>query len=58
MMLTVMLTILLEVRILSILDEAISEVDKLKSGEKFFVKDLFKGYLWNRLSLNDRRNLG
>ncbi|WP_060679482.1 single-stranded DNA-binding protein [Virgibacillus halodenitrificans] len=37
---------------------AIQEVDKLSSGEEFLVKDLFKGYEWNRLAIGDRRSLG
>lgn len=41
-----------------LLKEAINEVNSLKSGEVFLVRDLFKGYKWNRLPINDRRNLG
>lgn len=42
----------------NLLLKALSEVPNLQSGEKFLVRDLFKGYEWNRLSLNERRNLG
>lgn len=42
----------------NLLIKALSEVPNLQSGEKFLVRDLFKGYEWNRLSLNERRNLG
>ena len=42
----------------NLLQQALSEIPNLNSGEIFLVKDLFKGYEWNRLSLNDRRNLG
>lgn len=37
---------------------AIQEVKNLDPGEKFLVKDLFKGYEWNRLAIGDRRSLG
>ncbi|MDL4842487.1 single-stranded DNA-binding protein [Aquibacillus rhizosphaerae] len=37
---------------------AIQEVQNLDPGEKFLVKDLFKGYEWNRLAIGDRRLLG
>lgn len=37
---------------------AIVEVGKLHPGEVFLVKDLFKGYEWNRLEIGDRRLLG
>lgn len=41
-----------------LLAQALREIQNLNSGEIFLVKDLFKGYEWNRLSINDRRNLG
>jgi len=41
-----------------LLDEAIKEAKKLKEGEIFLVKDLFKGYLWNRIPKKDRILLG
>ena len=37
---------------------AIKEVQNLISGETFLVKDLFKGYEWNRLAIGERRSLG
>ncbi|MGM7665114.1 single-stranded DNA-binding protein [Bacillaceae bacterium C204] len=37
---------------------AIQEVENLNSDERFLVKDLFKGYEWNRLAIGDRRSLG
>ncbi|SFJ99508.1 MULTISPECIES: single-stranded DNA-binding protein [unclassified Bacillus (in: firmicutes)] len=37
---------------------AIQEVENLNPGEMFLVKDLFKGYEWNRLAIGDRRSLG
>ena len=40
------------------LNLAIQEVENLKSGEVFLVKDLFKGYEWNRLAIGERRSLG
>lgn len=42
----------------SLLNKAKAELNNLKQGETFLVKDLFKGYEWARISLNDRRNLG
>lgn len=37
---------------------AIEEIENLNFGETFLVKDLFKGYEWNRLTIGDRRSLG
>ncbi|MFJ7763846.1 MULTISPECIES: single-stranded DNA-binding protein [Bacillus cereus group] len=37
---------------------AIQEVENLNPGEMFLIKDLFKGYEWNRLAIGDRRSLG
>ena len=41
-----------------LLDDAIKETDSLDEGEVFLVKDLFKGYVWNRIALKDRILLG
>lgn len=41
-----------------LLDIAIKETENLKDGEIFLVKDLFKGYLWNRIPIKDRLLLG
>lgn len=41
-----------------LLDEAIKETEKLTDGEVFLVKDLFKGYVWNRIAVKDRLLLG
>ncbi len=41
-----------------LLNGAVSELDNLECGEKFLVKDLFKGYVWKRLSISARLNLG
>lgn len=41
-----------------LLCNAIDELKNLNSGEVFLVKDLFKGYEWNRLKINDRLKLG
>ncbi len=43
---------------MKLLDIAVNEVSKIKGGEEFIVKDLFKGYEWNRLTIEERRNLG
>ncbi|WP_097004048.1 single-stranded DNA-binding protein [Lacrimispora amygdalina] len=41
-----------------LLENAISETDNLRDGEIFLLKDLFKGYEWNRIPRNDRLLLG
>ncbi len=42
----------------TLLKTAVNETKNLKEGESFFVKDLFKGYLWNRIPRGDRLLLG
>lgn len=41
-----------------LLQIAIEETANLKPGEKFLLKDLFKGYEWNRIPRKDRLLLG
>ena len=41
-----------------LLAEAIKEAQNLYEGEDFLVKDLFKGYVWNRIPRKDRLLLG
>ena len=41
-----------------LLDKALAEVANLKDGEEFTLRDLFKGYEWNRISRGDRITLG
>nr|WP_312712953.1 single-stranded DNA-binding protein [Proteiniclasticum ruminis] len=41
-----------------LLERALSEVELLKEEEIFLVKDLFKGYEWNRIPVKDRLLLG
>lgn len=41
-----------------LLDMTKRELANLKSGEIFLVRDLFKGYEWNRISRSDRLLLG
>jgi len=41
-----------------LLEVAIRETDNLHNGEVFLLKDLFKGYEWNRIPRNDRLLLG
>ena len=36
-----------------LLEEAIIETEYLKEGEVFLVKNLFKGYVWNRIPRKD-----
>lgn len=42
----------------TLLKQAILETTSLNSGETFLVKDLFKGYQWNRIPRNARLLLG
>ena len=39
-------------------NRAVRELDNLRQGEKFLVRDLFKGYEWNRIPDGDRKTLG
>lgn len=41
-----------------LLKQAISETNNLNAGESFLVKDLFKGYVWNRIPRSTRLLLG
>lgn len=41
-----------------LLDRAKNELQNLRFGEIFLVRDLFKGYEWNRISRSDRLLLG
>ena len=41
-----------------LLEEAIRETENLNEGEVFLVKDLFKGYIWNRIPRKDWLLLG
>ena len=41
-----------------LLDRAIEETKHLYTNEIFLVRDLFKGYEWNRISRSDRLLLG
>ena len=41
-----------------LLTQAIQETTNLHENEIFLVKDLFKGYEWNRISRSDRLLLG
>ena len=38
-----------------LLEEAIKETENLNAGEVFLVKDLFKGYVWNRIPRKDEK---
>ncbi|NCC66112.1 MAG: single-stranded DNA-binding protein [Spirochaetia bacterium] len=41
-----------------LLKTALNEAKNLEEGESFLVKDLFKGYLWNRIPRGERLLLG
>lgn len=41
-----------------LLNNAIKETESLNQGEVFLVRDLFKGYEWNRISRSERLLLG
>jgi hypothetical protein len=41
-----------------LLDEAIKETGNINDNEVFLVKDLFKGYIWNRFPRRTRLLLG
>ncbi len=41
-----------------LLDYAVEEMKKINGEEVFLVKDLFKGYEWNRIPRKDRLLLG
>lgn len=41
-----------------LLNIAIKEAENLNRGEVFLVRDLFKGYEWNRISRSERLLLG
>lgn len=41
-----------------LLDEALKETENLKDEEVFLVKDLYKGYYWNRIPRRTRLLLG
>ena len=41
-----------------LLNEAIKELSNLEVGEIIFVRELFKGYKWNRIERSKRLLLG
>lgn len=48
----------MEISANELLKEAIEQLRNMKSGEIFIVKDLFRGYMWNRYPRNERLLLG
>ena len=48
----------MEYNVNEMLENAIRETFELKSGEIVLIKDLFKGYEWNRIRRSDRLLLG
>lgn len=43
---------------MSLLQHALNEINNLNSGEEFLVRDLFVGYEWKRLSIEERQLVG
>ena len=41
-----------------LLEKAVNETTELSDGEVFLLRDLFKGYEWNRISRSNRLLLG
>lgn len=41
-----------------LLEQAVCETANLRNGEVFLLRDLFKGYEWNRISRSNRLLLG
>ncbi|WP_419885718.1 single-stranded DNA-binding protein [Paenibacillus sp. B-A-8] len=41
-----------------LMDVAKETIEELDQGEKFLVKDLFRGFEWNRIGKGDRTRLG
>ena len=41
-----------------LLPTALAEINNLEKDEVFCVKDLFKGYIWNRVPVKERHLLG
>lgn len=41
-----------------LLEQAIVELGNLDDGDVFIVKDLFKGYFWNKQNRSERLTLG
>lgn len=44
--------------VIEFLNNAIKETENLNQGEVFLVRDLFKGYEWNKISRSQRPLLG
>ena len=42
----------------ALLDYVIMEIGNVPCGTVFSIKELFKGYEWKQISLNDRLHLG
>lgn len=42
----------------TLLENAVIETKNVLPGEKFLLRDLFKGYEWNRISRGERLLLG
>ena len=47
-----------ETNLEELLKKAKEQLNNLQSGEVFLVKDLYRGYEWNRIKKGDRTKLG
>ncbi len=45
------------VEVEKLLDMVKHETEKLHAGERFILRDLFKGYQWKRIASDDRKTL-
>lgn len=47
-----------ETPIIELFAYALNEIEKIHIGETFLLRDLFKGYIWNRLTQSQKAELG
>ena len=44
--------------VLELFAYVLNEIENIQIGESFLIRDLFKGYIWNRLFQNQKTELG